>query len=331
VRIASEGSSRHWPVGVDACRGERMATPRIGIALGSGSARGWAHIGVLRALRDAGIEPEVVSGTSIGAVVGAAYVSGQLARLEEWARSIGFFDIVGLMDVTRGRGGFIAGTRLLKAFRSIQTDVRIEDLPKPFAAVATDFITGREMWLQHGSLVDAVRASMSLPGLLPPFKIGEQWLLDGGLVNPVPVSACRALGADVVLAVNLNGDLTTRNVPAAALGRAAARRQAKPRSRRSARLAEQFRGTTSLLVSHLRGAKPPSPGFFEVLSGAIYIMQDRITRSRLAGDPPDVVFTPRLAHVRLLDFDRADEVIAEGHASVTAVLPALQRVLSLAQ
>jgi NTE family protein len=298
-----------------------MARPCIGIALGSGSARGWAHIGVLRALRDeAGVEPDVVCGTSIGAVVGAAFVTGQLGRLEQW------------------RGGFIGGTRLLKVFRSLHTDARIEDLRQPFAAVATDFITGREVWLQKGLVLDAVRASMSLPGLLPPFKLGEQWLLDGGLVNPVPVSVCRALGADIVLAVNLNSDLTTRNVlgpppaPRHLPGLTELARPALKRSRgkRTATLAAQLRGTTGFLATQLRNRRAPGPSFFEVLTGALYIMQDRITRSRMAGDPPDVMFTPRLAHIRLLDFDHADEVIAEGRACVAAMLPAVRRALALA-
>jgi NTE family protein len=317
-----------------------MARPRIGIALGSGSARGWAHIGVLRALREeAGVEPDVVCGTSIGAVVGAAFVTGQLGRLEQWARSIRFFDIVSLMDVSRVRGGFIGGTRLLKVFRSLHTEARIEDLRQPFAAVATDFITGREVWLQKGPLLDAVRASMSLPGLLPPFKLGEQWLLDGGLVNPVPVSVCRALGADVVLAVNLNSDLTARNLlPTAPVSRhlpglTELARPALKRSRgkRAAALAAQLRDTTGFLATQLRSRRTPGPSFFEVLTGALYIMQDRITRSRMAGDPPDVMFTPRLAHIRLLDFDHADEVIAEGRACVAAMLPAVRRALALAE
>ena len=306
-----------------------MTSPRIGIALGSGSARGWAHIGVLRALAEAGIEPDVVCGTSIGALVGGSYVTDQLDALESWARSISLLDIVGLMDVRLARGGFIAGARLFAGLRKIQQDVRIEDLPKPFAAVATEFASGRETWLQRGSLLDAIRASAALPGIFPPFPFGEHWLVDGGLVNPVPVSVCRALGADVVIAVNLNGDLTSRNRPLPAKRPARRRRTARADflDKLSARLRQEFRNTTSLFPAQRRSAKAEPPGFFEVLAGAIYIMQDRITRSRLAGDPPDALLTPRLGHIRLFDFDCSDEVIAEGRASVSPMLPAIERAL----
>ena len=308
------------------------AQPRIGVALGSGSARGWSHIGVLRALHDIGITPDVVCGTSVGALVGAAYVAGELDALEEWVRSITPLDIVGLMDVTLARGGVIAGARLLKGLRNVHMDVRIEDLGKPFAAVATDFASGRELWLQKGSLLDAVRASISLPGIFPPLKVGGKWMLDGGLVNPVPVSVCRALGAEVVIAVNLNGDLTSRNAPP----RSAARRkpatstaQAALFNQLSARLKAELRDTTSLLATQILGARrKKAPGFFEILAGAIYIMQDRITRSRMAGDPPDVLLAPRLGYIRLLEFHRADEAIAAGHACVTSMQAVLRQALT---
>jgi NTE family protein len=307
-----------------------MIRPRIGLALGSGSARGWAHIGVLRALAAAGIEADVVCGTSIGALVGGAYVAGRLDALETWVRSISRLDMVRLMDVTLARGGVIGGTKLFKGLRNLKLNVRIEELPKPFAAVATDFATGSEIWLQKGSLLDAVRASISLPGIFPPSKLGKQWLLDGGLVNPVPVSVCRALGAEMVIAVNLNGDLTSRNLPPRKKA-AVVRPTGSPDlfNRLSARLKGEFQSTTSLLVPQLAGAKRKTPGFLDVLAGAIYIMQDRITRSRMAGDPPDVLLAPRLGHIRLLDFHRSEEAIAEGSACVGPMLSVLQHAVTL--
>jgi NTE family protein len=313
-----------------------MTRARIGIALGSGSARGWAHIGVLRALSEAGIEPDIVCGTSIGALVGGAYLSGRLDALDDWARSITLFDIVGLLDVTLVRGGVIAGARLFKGLRSLQADQLIEDLPKPFAAIATDFATGRELWLQKGSLLDAVRASASLPGIFPPVQIGGQWLVDGGLVNPVPVSVCRALGAELVIAVNLNSDLTSRNVsPRSVRRRLRAPRVRVPRQREpdllnklSARVRQELRGTASFLSSQLLRSRREGPGFFEVLAGTIYIMQDRITRSRMAGDPPDVIVAPQLGHIRLLDFHRAEDAIDEGYACVTPVLGTIERAVA---
>jgi NTE family protein len=188
----------------------RLRKPRLGIALGSGSARGWAHIGVLRALEQAGIVPDVVSGTSIGALVGAAYASGRLDPLEEWVARIDWWEIIRYMDMSRGG---VEGERLMRAFGERVEDVPIETLPKPFGAVATDLLTGREVWFQNGSLLEAVRASIALPGLFSPVRFQERWLVDGGLVDPLPVSLCRALGAEQVIAVNLNGDIVGRRLP----------------------------------------------------------------------------------------------------------------------
>ncbi len=298
-------------------------SPRLGIALGSGSARGWAHIGVLRALEAAGIEPQIVCGTSIGALVGGTYAAGQLDALEVWVRSLSLLDVVGFMDVTLTRGGLIAGDKLFKGLHDVQSDVTIERLAKPFAAVATDFASGREIWLQKGSLLDAVRASTSLPGIFPPVKVAGQWLVDGGLVNPVPVSVSRALGAEVVIAVNLNGDLTSRNAPPRAA------RRASPTIKLSTRL--KLSGAGGFLAAQLLEPKQKTPGFFEVLAGALYIMQDRITRSRMAGDPPDVVLTPRLAQIRLLEFHRAEEAIDAGRAAVALMLGEVERALAVSK
>ena len=182
--------------------------PRLGIALGSGSARGWAHIGVLRGLEQAGIVPDVVSGASIGALVGAAYASNRLDRLEEWVAQIDWWEIIRYMDL---RLGGVEGERLMRAFRERVEDAPIETLPKPFGAVATDLQTGREVWFQEGSLLEAVRASIALPGLFSPVRHQDRWLVDGGLVDPLPVSLCRALGADRVVAVNLNGDIVGKH------------------------------------------------------------------------------------------------------------------------
>jgi NTE family protein len=307
--------------------GERRR-PRIGIALGSGSARGWAHIGVLKALVAAGVEPDVVCGTSIGALVGAAYVTGELDRLETWVRSITRLDILRLIDLRAGRGGFIAGARVFDQLRSAENDKRIEDLAKPYAAVATDFETGREVWLREGSLLDAVRASISLPGIFVPARVGDRWLVDGGLTNPVPVSVCRALGADVVLAVNLSGDVLSRNLQTAtgtAETEPAALEDALKRL--PAALQPRLRAAAAFFSPSGRDRARP-PGVFDVITGALNIMQDRVTRSRMAGDPPDVVLTPRLWHVRMLEFDRAAEAIAEGEACVGAARASLERALA---
>ena len=299
----------------------RLHKRRLRIALGSGSARGWAHIGVLRALEEAGIVPDMVSGTSIGALVGAAYASGQLDRLKEWVVEIDWWDIIRYMDLRRGG---VEGERLMRAFGERVDDVPIETLPKPFGAVATDLYTGREVWFQEGSLLEAVRASIALPGLFSPVKLRESWLVDGGLVDPLPVSLCRALGADRVIAVNLNGDIVGRNFDARAP------RLATP----SPLLARLGAGLQSMLKNNARAREESeesdeAPGLFDVMAGSIHIMQDRITRARMAGDPPDVVLAPRLAHLGLMDFDHAEEAIAAGMDCVRLHLPLLRNVLNL--
>lgn len=303
-----------------------MSSPRLGIALGSGSARGWAHIGILRALEQAGIVPDVVSGTSIGALVGAAYASHRLDMLEEWVTGIDWWEIIRYMDL---RIGGVEGERLMHAFRERVEDAPIETLLKPFGAVATDLHTGREVWFQQGSLLAAVRASIALPGLFSPVRHQGRWLVDGGLVDPLPVSLCRALGADRVIAVNLNGDIVGRHfsgrpsrhfVKNPLLGRLMAGWQA---------LSGNHAGMAAPVLEAESGEDDEPPGLFDVMAGSIHIMQDRITRARMAGDPPDVVLAPRLAHLGLMDFDHAAEAITAGMDCVRRHLPLLREVLDL--
>lgn len=293
--------------------------PRLGIALGSGSARGWAHIGVLRALEQAGIIPDVVSGASIGALVGAAYASDRLDQLEDWVTRIDWWEIIRYMDL---RLGGVEGERLMQAFGERVEDALIERLPKPFGAVATDLHTGREVWFQEGSLLEAVRASIALPGLFSAVRYQGRWLVDGGLVNPLPVSLCRALGADRVIAVNLNDDIVGRRLG----GRTPRLTTPSPLLARLSAGWQAMRGN-----SHPPESAPEDepPGLFDVMAGSIHIMQDRITRARLAGDPPDVVLAPRLAHLGLMDFDHASEAIEAGLDCVRQRLPLLREALNL--
>ncbi|MER2601819.1 MAG: patatin-like phospholipase RssA [Candidatus Competibacter phosphatis] len=302
----------------------RLRKPRLGIALGSGSARGWAHIGVLRALEQAGIVPDVVSGTSIGALVGAAYASGRLEPLEEWVARIDWWEIIRYMDMSRGG---VEGERLMRAFGERVEDVPIETLPKPFGAVATDLLTGREVWFQNGSLLEAVRASIALPGLFSPVRFQERWLVDGGLVDPLPVSLCRALGAEQVIAVNLNGDIVGRRLP----GRSTHRPASNPLLARLSTGWQMVLGNLHDRLSPPEKEEDEPPSLFDVMAGSIHIMQDRITRARMAGDPPDVVLAPRLAHLGLMDFDRAGEGIAAGMDCVRLHLPLLRDALNLAE
>ena len=293
--------------------------PRLGVALGSGSARGWAHIGVLKALAQAGIVPDIVAGTSIGALVGAAYASDRLERLEEWVTQIDWWEIIRYMDL---RLGGVEGERLMQAFSERVEDARIETLPKPFGAVATDLQTGREVWFQEGSLLEAVRASIALPGLFSPVRHQDRWLVDGGLVDPLPVSLCRALGADRVIAVNLNGDIVGKHFGART-----------PRLMMPSPLLARLSAGLQAVLGNSHAAENPEapddpPGLFEVMASSINIMQDRITRARMAGDPPDVVLAPRLAHLGLMDFDRASEAIQIGAECVRLHLPLLREVLN---
>ena len=292
---------------------------RLGIALGSGSARGWAHIGILRGLEQAGIVPDVVSGTSIGALVGAAYASDRLDQLEEWVVQIDWWDIIRYMDV---RLGGVEGERLMRAFRERVEDAPIESLPKPFGAVATDLQTGREVWFQQGSLLEAVRASIALPGLFSPVRYQDRWLVDGGLVDPLPVSLCRALGADRVIAVNLNGNIVGKHFSGRPL------RLAGP-SPLLARLSTRLQAMLGNNGDPEAADANQPPGLFDVMAGAINIMQDRITRARMAGDPPDVVLAPRLAHLGLMDFDQASAAMTAGLECVRLHLPLLRNALNL--
>lgn len=284
--------------------------PTIGLALGGGAARGFAHIGVIRTLVAHGIVPDVIVGTSIGAVVGGCYAAGQLDKLEEWARSLTVRNILGYLDISLSGSGLIGGSRLATKMSESLADTRIEDLPIHFAAIATEFNTGHEIWLTRGRLANALRASYALPGIFPPVKIGGRWLVDGALVNPVPVSAARALGARVVIAVNLNADLFGRGTIIANHGSDESDEPPPPPVEPQNGLRALF-GKEASLRRKLFG-HPGRPGIPTVMVEAFNVMQDRITRARLAGDPPDVLISPRLGTIGWFDFHRNKDAIAVG-------------------
>ena len=296
--------------------------PKIGLALGGGSARGWAHIGVIRTLAEAGVVPDMVCGTSVGAFVGAAYVDGDLDRLEQWANSLTRQAVIGFLDFSLG-GGLIKGEKLIEFFRSHFVDMPISELPLPFAAVATDLQTGREIWLQAGMVSDAVRASIALPGLFTPVEHEGRWLADGGLVNPVPVSLCRAMGADLVIAVDLNSDIVGKHFRKARASKTDAPDHAG--SVGETMLARIQSGMATLGIA----AKTPDnrPSMLDVLASSINIMQQRITRSRLAGDPADVLIAPRLTEFGLMEFHRAAAAIEIGSRAAKQALPQINIIL----
>lgn len=284
---------------------------KVGLALGSGAARGWAHIGVIRALEEAGYKPDIIAGCSIGAFVGAACASGDLDMLEEWVGKLTWQNVLKLLDPSWA-GGLIKGEKLIAFFRQHFLDQEFSALKIPFACVATDLANGREVWLKEGSVADAVRASIAMPGLFTPAERNGRLLVDGGLVNPVPVSLCRYMGADIVIAVDLGADLT---------GRAMRREEILTDDDNQRSWLQRLRGSIGL------GGAAATPSMMSVMSSSINIMQVRIARSRLAGEPADVLLTPMLSGLGLMDYHRGPEAIAEGRAAVERMLPALEFAL----
>ena len=309
-----------------ACAKSASDGPVIGLALGSGAARGWAHLGVLQELAREGVTPQIITGCSIGAFVGAAAASGDLDKLVRWAETLKWQDVVSLLDVSL-RGGLIKGQKLIDFFERNFVDRDFTELDQRFACVATELSTGREIWLHEGSVSAAVRASIALPGLMTPVLHQGRMLVDGGLVNPVPVSLCRAMGADVVIAVDLGSDM---------VGRAIRRSAVAP-----APVEETEAGWTERLLARFGFASDEEPGaparplaaddnlpsLVSVISSSINIMQVRIARSRLAGEPADLLVSPRVSQLGLMDYHRADEAIAEGVAAVARVRPLLRELL----
>ena len=307
-----------------------MARPRIGLALGSGAARGMSHIGVIDALAEAGIEPDVICGTSIGSLIGAAYVAGKLGELRKWAEAATWREVVELIDIRLAGGGLISGEFIVAFLRELGVKDAIESYSKPYAAIATDLASGREIWLRSGPIEEAVRASIALPGLLSPARVGDQWLVDGGLSNPVPVSVCRALGAQVTIAVNLNGDLLGRRFESEVDPQVAVTPPRLPNEFVNLvlnQLPAGLREHAAQIGPRLLPPRSSTPGYFGVLTNSINIMQDYITRARLAGEPPHITLVPRLRHIGLMEFNRAGEAIAEGRLCVEQALPLIKHFL----
>ena len=304
--------------------------PHIGLALGGGVARGWAHIGALRALIEAGIKPDIISGTSIGALVGATYLAGKMDVLENWARSLTRRRMMSYMDLSWGGSGFMRGERLARVLNHYMEDVRIENLPKKYVAVATDLRTGYEVWLQKGPVVPALRASYALPGAFEPIEIDGRYMIDGALVNPVPVSACRALGAHIVIAVSLNGDAFGPIGTSHELEMADSGDDAVDPFELAGSTMNKLRPDRLLLKSLLGEGKPgKGPKLGSVMMGTLNIVMDRVSRSRLAGDPPDVFVAPRIGHIGMLEFTKADELIERGYRAMQHEIPLIKSVVDV--
>ena len=322
------GSNGRDKVGLGSIR-----RPVIGLALGGGAARGLAHIGIVRTLVAHGIIPNVVVGTSIGAVVGGAYATGHLDTLEAWARRLQPRNILGYLDIRLNGSGLIGGDKLAAQLEAAIGPTLIEDLPMKFATVATEVRTGHEIWLTHGRMVEAMRASYALPGIFSPVLVGDRWLVDGALVNPVPVSAARAFGAEIVIAANLSSDIfahsttiyshgpsaemTVAVVPETITEPAAPKRGFGRLFSAERTVKREFFGTAA------------RPGISSVMVDAFNIMQDRITRARLAGDPPDLLISPRVGEIGWFDFHRADDLIAHGTRAAERAIDSIQEAIHI--
>ena len=319
------GSNGRQKVGLGSIR-----RPVIGLALGGGAARGFAHIGIVKALVAHGIVPDVVVGTSIGAVVGGSYAAGQLDRLEQWARSLQPRNILGYLDIRLNGSGLIGGDKLAAQLEAALGKTLIEELPLKFAAVATEVRTGHEIWLTHGRLVEAMRASYALPGIFAPVLVGDRWLVDGALVNPVPVSAARALGAEIVIAANLSTDVFTHSTTIFSHGPGPGAPEPAPAVEVVApkRGIGRFFSPERTMKREFFGSAT-RPGISTVMVDAFNIMQDRITRARLAGDPPDMLISPRVGQIGWFDFHRADDLIAHGMRAAERAIESIQEAIEM--
>jgi NTE family protein len=282
----------------------------------------------MRTLIANGIVPNVVVGTSIGAVIGGAYATGHLDTLEQWARSLQARKVLSYLDIRLNGSGLIGGAKLAAELAATIGETRIEDLPLKYAAVATEIRTGHETWLTHGRVVEAMRASYALPGIFAPVLVGERWLVDGTLVNPVPVSAARALGAEIVIAANVSSDIfshsttiyshgTPTSIPEPVIAHAPARRGFGRFFSPERTVKREFFGIAG------------RPGISTVMVDAFNIMQDRITRARLAGDPPDMLITPRVGEIGWFDFHRAGDLIEFGARAAERAMDSIREAIQV--
>ncbi|MEA1947432.1 MAG: patatin-like phospholipase family protein [Thermodesulfobacteriota bacterium] len=302
----------------------------VGLALGSGSARGWAHIGVIRALTEAGIRVDYVAGTSIGALVGAVYTSGEIETLEEVVLQLDWKQIAYFFDVVLPKSGLIDGKKVSTFIRSHLKGINIEELPIPFCAVATDLGTGNEVVLKQGDIIEAIRASISVPGIFTPVKRNGNILVDGGLVNPVPVSVVREMGADFVIAVDLNHNIVGgkgfRQASAPILSVSQSGREGGQVTEKKNKILEVLNNRIASVdfpaLSQIREwmGTEQLPNIFEVLISSINIMEAQITATKLKTDPPELLIQPNLGHLKFLEFNRAKEAIAEGYMETKARL-----------
>ena len=296
--------------------GENMGK-RIGLALGGGSARGLAHIGVIDALEDNGIRPDIIAGTSIGSVVGAAYAAGEHERLREFALSVDLWRMLSFFQVKIPRTGLLDGEKLARFFRENIRIPNIEDLSKPFAAICCDYLTGARVVIDRGDIISAVRSSCSIPGLFTPVKRDNALLVDGGLVDSVPVSAAREMGADVIIAVDLN-----YHVRFSGINNDIRERRKKPGPIMNHPL-------TKLLESKFTSNKKKdiSPGIVDMLLDSFFIMQRSLTDINLKSSDPEILIRPHLENIKVLEFTKAEEGISIGRKITEGMMDDILKIL----
>ena len=305
--------------------GDIPSSPRVALVLGSGGARGYAHIGVVQVLQGHGVDIVAVAGSSVGAGIGGMLAAGRLGEFTEWALGLGHIEALRLLDVSLTAKGAIRGEKMFKVVGDLVGDTLIEDLSIDYTAVAVDLAAQREVWFQSGPLSVAIRASSAMPMFLAPLELNGRMLVDGGILDPVPVSPVASTPADLVVAVDLGGrgPVADRPVSASAsegeedpsegLRRSAARwfdsdRMASVRRRMPADLEDSVRAR----LEREREAKPDTPGSLEVMQLSAEAMQAALTRHRLAAHPPDVVINVPRNAARTLELHRAEELIELG-------------------
>lgn len=300
-----------------------MTKKKFGLALGGGAALGWAHIGILRVLEENGIKVDIVSGTSMGSIVGGSYAAGKLDILEDHARAITWSKMLSLADMKLGRSGLFAGDKVVRMLVDNLGGVKIEDMPLPFAAVAVDLVRGEQVIFQDGPLTDAIRASISLPGIFAPVHRGDQWLVDGGLINTVPVSVCREMGADVVVGVNVVADYLSR---AESVGLLETDDGDEAFTEDEKREVERTKGVVAKLqnwkqaVSDRRQKDAKGPGLLGVGISAGSLIMRELAKGQLERDPPDILIEPKVGQIMSFEFHRAAELIEIGRACALARL-----------
>ncbi|KFK94467.1 MULTISPECIES: patatin-like phospholipase RssA [unclassified Serratia (in: enterobacteria)] len=291
-----------------------MRKIKIGLALGSGAAKGWAHIGVINALRKQGIEIDIVAGCSVGALVGAAFACHRLPSMEHWVRSFSYWDVIKLMDLTWQRGGLLRGERVFNTACQLLKIEDFADCALKFGAVTTNLSTGRELWMTKGDIQQAIRASCSIPGLLAPVWFEGYWLVDGGLVNPVPISLTRAMGADIVIAVDLQHDAHLMQQDLFSVHKTNEDTNSDDVNNG---VIDNWRGRLRERINKVMLKKPNfTPTAMEIMSTSIQMLENRVKRTRMASDPPDVLIQPYCPQISTLDFHRAGEAIEAGRLAV---------------